>query len=254
VASSITSARLNATPFPYMVVDNFLPKALYRALITALPPAELFLEQPANKQQLKVPFEFAPSFSRRVWRFMADAVAERLIQPVVLDVFRQAVSEWLTQNFPAFGEDALARVTMHCSGGRIMRRERGYRIPPHRDPKWGFITCLMYLARRGDSEAWGTQLYSVDDDRDAHGAAPHWIDPARCHLVEDVAFKRNRALIFLNSLGAHGAMIPDDAEPADLDRYAYQFRIGPDAASIAALTATLPEDRRAAWMGKIAEY
>jgi hypothetical protein len=112
----------------------------------------------------------------------------------------------------------------------------------------------MYLARKGDDESWGTQVYAVDDDGEAQGAAPHWIDPARCHLVEDVAFKPNRALIFLNSSGAHGATIPEDAKPADLDRYAYQFRIGPDAASIVTVTATLPEDRRAAWTGKVAEY
>jgi hypothetical protein len=69
-----------------------------------------------------------------------------------------------------------------------------------------------------------------------------------------VAFKRNRALIFLNSVGAHGASIPHDAEPANLERYAYQFRIGPDADSIASLIEGLPADRRAAWMGKITDY
>lgn len=64
----------------------------------------------------------------------------------------------------------------------------------------------------------------------------------------------NSALIFLNSKGAHGASIPDDAEPADLQRYAYQFRIGPTRAGMEELMAALPAERAAAWSGKPASY
>ena len=64
-------------------------------------------------------------------------------------------------------------------------------------------------------------------------------------------FRRNRALIFLNSTGAHGASIPADAEPPMLQRYVYQFRIGPDAASMAALIARLSPERRVYWDGKL---
>jgi hypothetical protein len=83
--------------------------------------------------------------------------------------------------------------------------------------------------------------------------APHWIDPARC-LAADVPFRRNTALVFLNCHGAHGASIPDDAEPADLQRYIYQFRIGPTKAAIQKLVAMLPEERRSSWEGKVVDY
>jgi hypothetical protein len=131
-----------------------------------------------------------------------------------------------------------------------MLRRRGYTIHPHRDPKWGFITCIMYLARSEDSERWGTQIYSVNADQEADNAAPYWIDPKRCHLVEDVAFRPNRMLVFLNSGGAHGASIPADAEPENLERYIYQFRVGPTVETIAMLKANLSADRRARWVGK----
>ena len=68
--------------------------------------------------------------------------------------------------------------------GRILLRHRGYLIPPHRDPKWGLITCLMYLARPGDSEAWGTQLYSVESDVEAPSVAAYSIKAERCRLRE----------------------------------------------------------------------
>ena len=255
VGRAVDAAALHLEPFPYVVVDDLLPDPLYDALIEGLPPAQLFADKPANKQQLKVPFEFAPAYARRVWRFMADVVAPRYITPVIVEKFRSPLTTWVRENWPDLGPDPLnGAVHLTSSDGRVLRRQRGYRIPPHRDPKWGFITCLVYLVRPGDNEAWGTQLYSVASDREARGAAPHWIDPASCTLVRDVSFRRNRALIFLNSAGAHGAAIPADAEPADLDRYAYQFRIGPAGASMGAMMDALSEERKPFWAGKTGDY
>jgi hypothetical protein len=145
-------------------------------------------------------------------------------------------------------------VEFHSSDGRILLRRRGYRIPPHRDPKWGFLTAILYLARRGDSETWGTQLFRVSGDSEAHGPAPHWVEDTQCSLVEDVKFRPNRMLVFLNSVGAHGAEIPSDAQPESLERCIYQFRVAPVTESMATLKAALPDDRRASWAGKAADY
>jgi hypothetical protein len=90
----------------------------------------------------------------------------------------------------------------------------------------------------------------VDHDREAKSAAPYWIDEKQCRLVEDVKFVPNRLLVFLNSEGAHGAFIPPDAEPADLRRYIYQFRLGPTLEAIGTLKAMLPEERQPLWAGK----
>ena len=251
IAHAIERVKVRRDPCPYAVVDNVLPKELYAAVIRGLPPVEVFSDRPLNKQQLTVPFHLAPLYSQRVWRFLADVVVPQFVVPAVVARFRPALDEWIVQNWP---EVPPASVELHNSDGRIMLRRRGYRIPPHRDPKWAFITGILYLARRHDSEAWGTQLFAVDEDQEARGAAPHWIDAARCRLVTEVAFKPNRLLLFLNSVGAHGAHIPEDAQPETLERYIYQFRIAPTVDSMAKLKATLPEDRRALWAGKAADY
>jgi hypothetical protein len=93
-----------------------------------------------------------------------------MIQPAVLAKFREPLTNWLREALPVLGDEPLRGLRINCSDGRIMLRRPGYRIPPHRDPKWGFITCLMYLAREGDDERWGTQLYTVTDDGEAAGA------------------------------------------------------------------------------------
>jgi hypothetical protein len=116
------------------------------------------------------------------------------------------------------------------------------------------ITCLFYLARPGDDERWGTELYAVENDDDAPSVKPFWIDAARCRLVQEVRFRPNRMLMFLNSRGAHGAHIPPDAEPATLERYAYQFRIGPRGAWVNALIDSLPDEMKASWEGKYGDY
>lgn len=250
ITNAIRRAQLCVDPFPYVVVDDVLPADLYRCVLKGIPPLELFSDRPVNKQQLTVPFSLAPSYSQQVWRFLTAVAIPEMMVPALVAKFRDPLDAWISQNWPEVPPEA---VQLHSSDGRIILRSRGYRIAPHRDPKWAFITSILYLARRGDSETWGTQIYSVDADEEARGAAPHWIDAARCRPVADVTFKPNRMLVFLNSVGAHGASIPDDA-PDKLERYIYQFRIAPTVESMALLKSTLPEERRPFWAGKSADY
>ena len=247
IAASIDRAQLQLEPCPYTVIDGLLPEEHYDALLRGLPPVELFIDKPATKQQLAVPFDLAPTYSQQVWTHLVNELIPNVIAPRLTEKFRQHIDQWISSNWPQLDPHS---VELHGSGGRVMLRRRGYRIRPHRDPKWSFITCILYLARPGDDEAWGTQIYAVNDDEEAKNAAPYWISEKQCRLVEDVKFKPNRLLVFLNSVGAHGAQIPDDAQPENLERYIYQFRLGPTVESIAMLKAMLPEERQALWSGK----
>ena len=247
VTAAIEGAEYHREPFPYTIIDNFLPAVFYDALLAGIPPVELFESKPMGKQHLDVPFSLAPLYSQRIWRFMANELIPHVITPAIVAKFRAEIDDWIRRNWPDLPPES---IELRGSGGRIMYRRRGYRILPHRDPKWSFITCILYLARPGDDETWGTQVYAVDNDKEAKSAAPYWIDEKNCRLVEDVGFLPNRLLVFLNSEGAHGAFIPPDAQPADLQRYIYQFRLGPTLDWIAKLKSMLPEDRQGLWAGK----
>jgi hypothetical protein len=247
VTSAIENAEYHRTPFPYTVIDHFLPSVFYDALLTGIPPVELFESKPIGKQHLDVPFAMAPLYSQRVWRYMANDLIPHVITPALLAKFRVEIDTRIRRNWPDLPPES---IELRGSGGRIMYRRRGYRIRPHRDPKWSFITCILYLAFPGDDESWGTQMYAVKDDREATSAAPYWIDEKDCTMVEDVKFVPNRLVVFLNSDGAHGAFIPPDAQPENLRRYIYQFRIGPTLDWIAKLKSMLPEERQSLWAGK----
>jgi hypothetical protein len=253
--AAVDRTELELYPFPHCVIRDVFPLSLYNALVRGIPPIELFADKPFNKQQLRVPFPMAPVYGRRVWNFFVHQAAPRIVQPLLVEKFREPLREWIASNWPSLAHDPFGPpMEFNTSDGRILLRGRGYRIKPHRDPKWGFLTSILYLARENDSESWGTQLFAVDDDEPARGARPHWIDPAKCHLVGEVPFRRNSMLVFLNSTGAHGAHIPPDAEPANLERYIYQFRIGPNSAATRTLMAQLSEDAVPLWEGKVSDY
>jgi len=132
-----------------------------------------------------------------------------------------------------------------------MLRRPGYHLDPHRDPKRSLLTCLIYLARPGDDEAYGTQLFEVRGDGEAHYKQTYYPqrEGHRCELKKIVPFRPNSMLVFLNSHGAHGADIPKDAPP-DVERHSYQFYIAPDNAALAALLKSLPEPRRDKWKNR----
>ena len=132
-----------------------------------------------------------------------------------------------------------------------MLRRPGYHLGPHRDPKRAMLTCLLYLAREGDSEAHGTQIFRVRDDSEASYKQTYYpgAEGRECELVKVVPFKPNTMLVSLNSTGAHGATIPADA-PSDLERYTYQFYVAPLNEALAALIKSLPSPKRAMWSNR----
>ena len=250
IRRAVAAASLDLEPFPHIVVDEWLPRPFYDIVIRALPGAIFFADREVSRQRLLVPFTVAPAYSQRVWRFVSDHVVACSLRDALAARFESVVRDYVETfcHIPGGYSERL-----QPSDGRIMLRRPGYVIPPHRDPKWGFITGLVYLARPGDNEAYGTQLYRLRHEHEAPNDKPLYVDDQQCELVKAVPFRPNTLLAFLNSTGAHGASIPRDATPASLERYVYQFRLGPDGAAIKRLLAAMPADRRQLWSGAKAD-
>jgi hypothetical protein len=59
-------------------------------------------------------------------------------------------------------------------------------------------------------------------------------------------------LSFLNlGGGAHGTSVPEDAQPPDRRRRAFQFYMGPDREQLDPIIARLPPDRQRAWTRRV---
>lgn len=103
--AAVDAAQLHLQPFPYVVVRDAFPDRFYDALVRGIPPVEMFADKPLNKQSLKVPFPLAPVYSRRVWNFFVHRAAPRVLQPVLLDKFREPLREWIAANWPSLAAD-----------------------------------------------------------------------------------------------------------------------------------------------------
>lgn len=245
VTRAIAGATLELDPFPHLLVDKWLPNDVYKLMIDGLPSAVFFADRDSSRQRLGVPFRLAPRYSRQVWQLITRDIVSEIAGPLLNEKFGQVIRDYVKTFCPSLPE--AADLTIRTSNGHIMLRRPGYVIKPHRDPKWGFVTCLVYLARSGDQESYGTQLYRVKGDAEAPTFKPFYVDESRCELVKNVPFRANTLLVFLNSTGAHGASIPADAQPRTLERYLYQFRLGPEGQTKKVLLESMTEEARSRW-------
>jgi hypothetical protein len=251
VRAAVAKAPLLEDPFPHCLVSDVLPRETYRLMRRAIPPVVFFGDADPIKQNLRIPIDKGPALATQVWHFVDDVVAHQGIVPVVMQRFAPHLARHYAAVFgPAFVEQAAA-LPQAPSGGRVMLRRPGYRLAPHRDPKRAVLTCLLYLANWGDDEAYGTELYRVHGEQESSYVQTYYPeqDGARCELVARVPYRPNSMLVFINGTGAHGAHIPADA-PASLERFAYQFYVGPSSEDLAALVAALPDERRLLWRDK----
>ncbi len=226
-AAAVARATLQNDPTPHIVVEDLLPDDVCDELVAAVPASSFFPNQNAGSQEIDVPFFVAQERNRLIWNFFFEVAVENAILPAVLEKFRPALDEFVQKHWPDRGSFADSAIDLRVLKSRLLLRRPGYRITPHRDPRWIFITGLIYLQRRGDSHTYGTQFYRLREEREHSHHSPLWIDEAECEFVKEVAARRNSAAMFLNSTGAHGASIPPDAPP-DIERFVYQVQFGPD--------------------------
>src|SRR5262245_42682703 len=199
VRNAIATATMRADPFHHIVVEQLLPPRVYDVLVKALPPSVFFSEHDPVKQDLPLPLTFGPLLATAVWNFVDDALARQMIQPAVLEKFHEPLQQHYETMFGAEFVERANQMPHLPSGGRLMLRRPGYHLEPHRDPKRSLLTCLLYLARPGDSDAHGTQLFRVANDDDAQFKQTYYpTDHGHpCEVTDTVPFPTHTILLSL---------------------------------------------------------
>ena len=243
VARAISGARVETDPSVHVVIDNLLPADTYQALIDGIPPRLFFTQREDAKQNLKLDqLEIAPQLTIRTLSFIESQLIPQMMVPALLRHFAPHIREFYVREYGPERGEKLAAIPHDATGGRLMLRRRGYHLDPHLDPRRVVFTTLIYFARPGESEAYGTSFYRMSALPKIDRTSTFYPESQgiRCELVKLVPFRPNTAVSFLNYGGAHGADIPKDA-PADLERYAYQFYVSPDPAAVAVATGESPD-------------
>jgi hypothetical protein len=232
------------------VIEQVLPPDFYELLSRAIPPAEMFPDRDPVKQDWEMEaLDRAPELTRRVWSFFDTRIVPEVLAPAIFARFRSAVVDHYAQTGGDRFGAAAADIPHRTVAGRIQLRRPGYHLRPHLDPKRVVITGLLYLAREGDREDYGTQLFRVSGPFTQSGMKTFFPEEAglTCEVARSVPFRANTLLAFVNSGAAHGATLPADA-PLD-ERYAFQFYIKPDDGRLKKLLLELPEEIREDWRG-----
>jgi hypothetical protein len=237
VADAIERTRVDADPMAHLVVNALLPRETYDALIDAIPPQEFFSDKEYRKQNFKLhQADVVPEWTMTALSYMEDLVIPQMIVPGLLKKFEAHVRATYVSKFGATLGPQVAALPHVATAGRLMLRRPGYHLDPHLDPDRVVVTCLIYFARPGDDESYGTTFYRIDGSPVIDRLNTFYPEQQghRCDLVKTAPFRPNTAVAFVNAGGAHGADIPKSA-PAETTRYAYQFYVSPEPTALAAL-------------------
>ena len=214
VRKAIAAAPLQIDPFPHIVVERLFPVDVYKLLLKSIPPPAFFSDRDPLKQNLRIADGVWPELSVRVLGFLEEVIARRAIRPAVLEKFHEPLQRHYDTIFgPAFRERA-GQMPQPCRADGVMLRRPGYHLAAHRDPKRAMLTCLLYLARSGRQRGVRHAHLSRDSTMARRSTrrrtTPRQMDRT-CELVKMVPYRPNTMLAFINSGGAHGATIPEDA-------------------------------------------
>jgi hypothetical protein len=237
VRNAIGNTSVQTDPSVHIVVNDLLPWDTYRALTEGIPPPIFFSQKDDTKQNLRLSgVRIAPELTIQMLTFLEEVLIPRMMVPALLEKLTPHIRDFYIREYGHERGPALAAIPHEATRGRLMLRRPGYHLDPHLDPKRVVFTCLLYFARPGDSEAFGTTFYRMDGTPNIDRTNTFYpqTQGIRCDPVKMVPFKPNSAVAFLNWGGAHGADIPKDA-PKDTERYSYQFYVSPEPAALAAL-------------------
>ena len=87
-AAAVSRAQLELDPFPHIVIDKLLPDDIGSELIRALPSNAFFKTEDMTRQELEVPFVFAPEYSRVMWNTFFHKVIAQAMVPALMEKFR----------------------------------------------------------------------------------------------------------------------------------------------------------------------
>jgi hypothetical protein len=226
VDRALARVRVSTDPFPHVVVDDLLPRELYDTILEALPSREFWRSGGRGRDYWEVETDVGPWRTEAVWRFVDRRIVDEMIRPRLERLFAGHLADFWRDGF---GVDP-ACVRYHVSEGRLQLRGRGYRLRAHLDPPHAALTGLFYLARPGDDARYGTALYRP--------SRPIPVKRQGIYYPEDhgiavenavtVPFQANTLVVWMTSLGPHGADLTADDVPKSFQRYTYQFQLVTD--------------------------
>jgi hypothetical protein len=210
VREAVQRAELVEAPVPYAIIDGLLPPAVYEAAINAI-PSRIFFDDRGGYHELPVPPALAPIHSVATWTFMVSVMND-VLAPALLERFEEPLDRHLTTLCPSVERSRNAGIVLTVSRSRMVLRRPGDASRTDRGGPWDWLTVVLYLARTNDGEDYGSRVRGSD-------------------AFHTIPFRPNSALTFFHATAAHEYVSIPATAPHGTERYACEFRIGPDKAT-----------------------
>lgn len=159
--SKLAGSRKQATPFPWLELDKFVPNALMDSIHQYFPGSELMSTMPEARtgnvyahryRRLftlnEKTFQMLPAEASRFWQLF-DAFIQRMV-PALLQALPEGPKDQRIAHAPA--SELRARLDLWADRG-------GYQIPPHTDAPHKLATFLLYCSCEPSLSCEGTSIF-----------------------------------------------------------------------------------------------
>lgn len=221
--TAVARGSLTLDPIPHMSVQDLLPGPVYRAVLDALPPPVFFEGADDRMQDLRVPPRTGSLPSVVAWAFITEVVL-RALGPSLLVRFESPLAAFARTTFPSLPPFSQWSVAIALSQARIVRRQPGAPETSPPDRPWDLLTCVVALGRPHESEDYGALLDT-----------------------KALPFRGNTAVVFLGPAQAYRYLAIPSSAPPEIERYTYEFGIGPTRDARRALIAKMSQHDAATW-------
>ena len=214
----LQSAEVVEQPFPYFVIENFLPSEICAQLIAELPPVDAFVgkEGPGDNTRFNLSYQRSlenPKVSQ-LWREVLSIGMSQAYLDQILRLFRHSIYQF----YPDFDQRFGAVDTLAASGRDGTKKRHGtvtldaqiaINTPartggtsvrgPHLDRIDKLFVGLLYL-RLPNDDSTGADLELLKPVASRPIFAPQRFLPREAaHLVRKIPYRANTLVMFLNT-------------------------------------------------------
>lgn len=215
IQDKILRARVYESPFPFVIIEDFLPEALFEQVLKNFPDDQLLQKYGVQFVQGRKILPIKEGVSSQFWLHFSELMDA--IRPSIIDKFIGCIDVKFQVSDPI--ECNRIKETIQFANREeifegLYIQKKG-QLKPHFDPLKKFVQMIIYLPEDNDHQHLGTVFYQGSAGANLSDKFKHNDDLVP---ILTVPYKRNVCVMFLQSpLSWHAAANDND----DYTRRAY---------------------------------